>query len=110
MKSLLTGIDSCSHTSVSSAKVLNLFIYFYCQCLYFFQSIAWKFLFVHVSVSVSVIPFPDSGFPILSFTPGWVGTLWVRVNLPSRIRIETSKLPGGMVTPLIHLRNNGCLL
>ena len=27
-----TGIDSCSLTAVSSAQVLNLFIYFYCHC------------------------------------------------------------------------------
>ena len=52
MKSLFTGIDSASHTVVSSAQVIYsfislfyLFIYFIVIAnLYFFESIAWNLL------------------------------------------------------------------
>ena len=53
MKSLFTRIDSSNHTAVSSAQVLNLFIYF---------------IVIHLSqirYSVCMIPFRDSGFCVL---------------------------------------------
>ena len=78
MKSLFTGIDSSSHTAVSSAQViysffLNLFIYFIVIAnIFFYKSIAWSLL-SRIPYSVSVIPFPfpfpflfpDSGFHVL---------------------------------------------
>ena len=65
MKSLFTGINSASHTVVSSAQVIYsfmplfyLFIYFIVLAnLYFFESIAWNFL--------SQILYSVSGFYIL---------------------------------------------
>ena len=70
MKSrLFTGIDSSSHTAVSSAQVVyffNLFLYFIVIAnIFVFKSIAWNLLSrISYSVSVSVIPFPfpDSMF------------------------------------------------
>ena len=79
MKSLFTEIDSCSHTAVSSVQVTNLFIYFYCQCSYFFPihrlelSFRSRFCFCFRDY-VSGFRIPDSGFPILSFKTkkqGW---------------------------------------
>ena len=56
MKSVFTGIDSSSHTAVSSAQVINsfvsllyLFISFFVIANFFFKSIAWN---------LSRIPFP----------------------------------------------------
>ena len=76
MKSLFTGIDSSSHTAVSSAQViysffLNLFIYFIVIAnIFFYKSIAWSLLSripysFSVSVSMISVPFPDSGFRLL---------------------------------------------
>ena len=67
MKSVFTGIDSSSHTAVSSAQVINsfmslfyLFISFFVIANFFFKSIAWNF-------SRIPFPFPDSGFRIPCF-------------------------------------------
>ena len=75
MKSVFTGIDSSSHTAVSSAQVINsfvsllyLFISFFVIANFFFQVDRLEpftdSVSVSVSVSVSMIPFPDSGFRI----------------------------------------------
>ena len=74
MKSLFTGMDSSSHTKVSSTQLIysfmsffNLFIYFTVIAniyIYFFKSIAWNLLSrIPYSVSVSV-----SGSPIPRFS------------------------------------------
>ena len=75
MKSLFTGIDFSRHTAVSSTQIIysfmslfHLFIYFILIAnIYFFKSIAWNLL-SRIPYSVSVIPFPDSGFRIPSFS------------------------------------------
>ena len=69
MESLFSGIDSCSLTAVSSARVLNFIHLFLLSLLiFFFQIDRLELSFtdsVSVSVSVYVIPFPDSGFHLL---------------------------------------------
>ena len=70
MKSLFTGIDSSSHTAVSSAQVIysiffnHLLIYFIVIAnIFFYKSIAWSLLSpIPYSVSVISVPFPDSMF------------------------------------------------
>ena len=72
MKSLFTGIDSSSHTAVSSAQVIYsyffyLFIYFVVIAnIFFYKSTAWSLL-SRIPYSVSVIPvlFSDSEFRVL---------------------------------------------
>ena len=83
MKSVFTGIDSSSHTAVSSAQVINsfvsllyLFISFFVIANFFFKSIAWNlsripfpfpfpFPFPYPSFRFRI---PDSGFRIPCFS------------------------------------------
>ena len=84
MNSLCTGIDSSSHTAVSSAQVIYSFMTFFFKkkkpvcyfiswlliCFFFFKSIAWNLLSrIPYSVSVSV-----SGFHVLvlQISGAWV--------------------------------------
>ena len=82
MESLFSGIDSCSLTAVSSARVLNFIHLFLLSLLiFFFQIDRLELSFTDsVSVSVSVLRDSVSRFRIPSFTPGGRGTLRVRVN------------------------------
>ena len=77
MKSLFTGIDSSSHTAVSSAQVINsfmslfyLFISFFVIANFFFKSIAWNFSRIPFPFPFPWFRFriPDSGFRIPCFS------------------------------------------
>ena len=77
MKSLFTGIDSSSHTAVSSAQVIYSFMSVFFLSVYLQQFIVIAYIYIFFSnrslgnllswipYSVSLIPFPDSRFNVL---------------------------------------------
>ena len=67
MKSLFTGIDSASHTAVSSTKVIYSFMSFFKICLFILLPLL--FFFSNRSLGTFFqgfrIPFPGTGFHVL---------------------------------------------